>query len=274
MPPYARHIMRPISELTTDAAQGLWGVFTDIDDTLTTEGKLTAEAYLALWRLEAAGVRVVPVTGRPAGWCDLIAREWPVDAVIGENGALLFYEHDRALRELIHPSVADPAVRARLDDVRRDVLTHIEGSRVAKDQPYRRFDLAIDFREEAPDLGLEAAERIRAIFAAHGAHAKVSSIHVNGWFGDYDKLAMAKIAARELWDIDLEHERERFLFCGDSPNDAPMFAFFPHSCGVANVRHMVAHMTHLPAYVTQASGGAGFAQMVEVLLARRESLGS
>lgn len=262
--------MRPITDLTPAQAQKLRGVFTDIDDTLTTDGKLTAEAYLALWRLEAAGVQVIPVTGRPAGWCDMIAREWPVDAVIGENGALAFYERDGALQELIHPSVANAAVREQLAGVRQAVLAQVPGSRVAKDQPYRRFDLAIDFREEEPDLGFEAAEAIRRVFEAHGAHAKVSSIHVNGWFGDYDKLSMAKVIAAELWGLDLDRERQRFLFCGDSPNDAPMFAFFPLSCGVANVRRFVGRMEHEPHYVTQASGGAGFAEMVEVVLARRE----
>jgi len=258
--------MQSLSTLSRDDVHGLVGVLTDIDDTLTTDGKLTAEAYLALWRLKAAGLKVVPVTGRPAGWCDLIAREWPVDAVIGENGALCFYEADGVLRELLHPDVAAPSLRRKLDAVRDAVLAEVPGSRLAKDQPYRRFDLAIDFREEPPDLGFEAAERIRSIFEAHGAHAKVSSIHVNGWFGSYDKLAMAKLAAAQLWDIDLDAERERFVFCGDSPNDAPMFAYFPLSCGVANVQAMRAHMTHLPRYVATAPGGAGFAEISERLL--------
>lgn len=259
--------MKALEELTPEVARGLTTVLTDIDDTLTTHGKLGAEAYAALWRLRAAGLRVVPVTGRPAGWCDLIARQWPVDAVIGENGALVFYEVAGRLERLVHPAVADPSVKAKLAAVERAVLAEVPGSRVAKDQAYRVYDLAIDFREEAPDLGFAAAERIRAIFARHGATAKVSSIHVNGWFGDYDKLSMVRHAARALWHEELDAERDRYLFVGDSPNDEPMFAYFPRTVGVANVRHFAASMAHRPTYVTPSEGGAGFTELVDRLLA-------
>ncbi|MEM6730347.1 MAG: HAD-IIB family hydrolase, partial [Myxococcota bacterium] len=255
------------------------GVFMDIDDTLTLGGKLDPEAFRALAELQRAGFLVVPVTGRPAGWCDLIARQWPVSGVIGENGAFAFYEHGGTLKQLFHPLVlgstgADTLadVRARLDQVRDTILERVPGSRVAKDQPYRLFDLAIDFREEAPDLGLEAAERIRAVFEEFGAHAKVSSIHVNGWFGDYDKLSMSALYGTEVLGVDLAPERERFVFVGDSPNDAPMFEFFPHSVGVANVRRFEGRLAAEPTYVTRAEGGAGFAEVAHALLERGVAL--
>ena len=262
--------MQPIEKLPVGAARGLRGIFTDIDDTLTTEGKLSADAYLALWRAKAAGLLVVPVTGRPAGWCDLIARQWPVDGVIGENGALAFYEIDGKLQRLYHPEVADEKTRARLEAVQQDVLREVPGSRIALDQPYRCFDLAFDFAEESPQLGLAHADAVRAVFLRHGAQAKVSSIHVNGWFGAYDKLSMVKLFARQVLGTPLDRDRERYVFCGDSPNDESMFGYFPNACAVANVRPFAEKLAHLPRYVSRQSGGAGFAEIIDTILEKRD----
>ena len=278
--------MRPIAELTPSAASAVRLVLTDIDDTLTHDGKLSAEAYVALWELRAAGLWVVPVTGRPAGWCDAIARQWPVDAVIGENGAFVFYERDGGLQSHFHPNaIADARahvpqgsfpshhaierVRARLTPVRDAILQAVPGARVAKDQPYRIFDLAIDFREDPPDLGLTVADQIRAVAEQHGCVAKVSSIHVNCWFGDYNKLDMARWMAGQLFGLDVVKHPERVLFVGDSPNDAPMFAGFPLGVGVANVRRFIDRMPSHPAFVAHAAGGAGFAEIARVLLHAR-----
>jgi HAD superfamily hydrolase (TIGR01484 family) len=217
--------------------------------------------------LRDAGIAVVPVTGRPAGWCDLIARQWPVDGVVGENGALAYWERDGHLERRYHPE-ATPGAQHRLAAIRDAIVRAVPGARVAKDQPFRLFDLAIDFCEEPPDLGLDAAERIRAVFEQHGAHAKVSSIHVNGWLGSWDKLAMMRTFAQERLGVDLDRERDRFVFCGDSPNDEPAFAFFPNACGVANVRAFTTRMKHLPAWVAEGEGGAGFAEIVRKLVER------
>jgi HAD superfamily hydrolase (TIGR01484 family) len=261
--------MKPIAQMPAAVARRVRALFTDIDGTLTTDGRLTAEAYTALWRLHDAGIQVVPVTGRPAGWCDLIAREWPVAGVVGENGALAFYEVGGELRRVFHDGAASEASRARLEAVRDAILAQVPGSRVAKDQPYRMFDLAIDYCEEPPDLGLAGADSIRAVFERFGAHAKVSNIHVNGWFGDYDKLSMVKRFAREVLGADLDADREAFIFCGDSPNDEPMFAFFPNACGVANVAVFAGRMKHLPGWVSSREGAAGFAEIAAVILDRR-----
>ncbi|MEZ4273245.1 MAG: HAD-IIB family hydrolase [Myxococcota bacterium] len=261
--------MLAISGFSTVEACQTRALLTDIDDTLTTEGKLDAGAYDALWRLRQAGILVVAVTGRPAGWCDLIARQWPVDGVIGENGALAFYEEKGRMRRLYHPEAAESDARQRLAEIRAEVLEKIPGSRVATDQPYRMFDLAIDFCEEEPDLGLEAAWAIKDIFEKHGAQAKVSSIHVNGWFGSYDKLAMMHILARERWQQEPAQTQQTSMYCGDSPNDEPMFGFFPVSCAVANIAPFVSSMTQLPRYVSAKAGGEGFAEIVETLLAKR-----
>ena len=101
-----------------------------------------------------------------------------------------------------------------------------------------------------------------------GMTAKISSIHVNGWFGDYDKLSMAKMMMRERYGIDLEDsaQRERCVFAGDSPNDAPMFAYFPLSVGVANVLNFADRLPHRPHSITHNACGAGFAELARHLL--------
>ncbi len=260
--------MKPIDSLTSEQAAAIRGVFCDIDDTLTEGGKLQAEAFSALWRLSEAGLFVAPITGRPAGWCDHIVRAWPVDAVVGENGAFAMYLEQGRVREILHPNAAEDS-QARLAKVQTDILAKVAGARVASDQAYRRYDLAIDFREEEPDLGLDAADQIAAIFKEHGAHAKISSIHVNGWFGDYDKLSMTQKLAQHRLGIALDGATDNFVFVGDSPNDEPMFRYFPLAVGVANVQDFAERIETMPSFVTRKRGGLGFAEFAETLLAKR-----
>ncbi len=264
--------MQPLDSFPVAARRRIRGVFTDIDDTLTTDGKLTAAAYGALERLRAAGFLVVPITGRPAGWCDHIARMWPVDAVVGENGAF-YFRYEAAARKLVKRFLASAEERAanrrRLEAVREHILAAVPGAALASDQLYRETDLAIDFREDVPPLPRVEVDRIVALFGEVGATAKVSSIHVNGWFGRYDKLGMTRIMLRECFAIDLDAERDTFVFAGDSPNDAPMFEFFPNAVGVANIADFADRLTAQPAYVTRARCGAGFVELADALIAAR-----
>ena len=250
--------------------RGIRCVLTDIDDTLSSEGKLTAEAYSALQRLHAAGRIVVPVTGRPAGWCDHIARMWPVNAVVGENGAF-YMRYDTATRKLLRrfviPDAERRAQRARLAAIGAQILQEVPGSALASDQHYRETDLAIDWCEDVPPLPRAAVDRIVALMQAQGMTAKVSSIHVNGWFGDYDKLAMTRTLMREVFAQDIDAGRDVFVFAGDSPNDAPMFAFFPNAVGVANLRRFLDRIATPPAYMTTREAGAGFVELADFLLA-------
>ena len=247
-------------------------VFSDIDDTLTTDGHLTVEAFAALAALRNAGVRVVLVTGRPAGWCDHIARMWPVDAVIGENGAFYLW-YDSPARKLKSRHIADAALRAsntaRMADVREQILREVPGCAIASDQFCRLYDLAIDFCEDVPPLPAGDVQRIVQLMEAAGMTAKVSSIHVNGWFGTYDKLSMAQVLTRERFAFELDAERERCAFVGDSPNDVPMFAYLPHAVGVANIARFGLSAGQAPAYVTPSAGGAGFAELAGHLIAAR-----
>lgn len=264
--------MRPIAAMPAHVAGGVRYLLTDIDDTITETGKLPPQAYSALWRLHGAGISVIPVTGRPAGWCDLIARQWPVAAVIGENGAFAFFMDEGRQQHLYHPHAPEPSAnRERLAQIAREVYTRVPGTRAAKDQFSRLFDMAVDFREEPPELDLDAAREIQSIFESHGAHAKISSIHVNAWFGDYDKVSMASHLLAHRYGVVIERatDNRSVLFCGDSPNDEPMFERFEHSVAVSNIEPFEPMLRHLPAYKTDGASAAGFVELVDILLAGR-----
>lgn len=261
--------MRPIDTMTKQEAKDVRFILMDIDDTLTTEGKLPAESYAALWMLKEAGLAVVPITGRPAGWCDLIARQWPVDGVVGENGAFVYWEGEgKRLQALTHPAAARNDAPPLKKALARS-LAEVPGCRLSRDQFSRLHDIAIDFAEEEPVLPLEAALKIKGICEEEGLKAKVSSIHVNAWLGDYDKLGMAKRFLAERFGYDDDRDRKAVLFAGDSPNDEPMFAHFPMACGVANVNRYREILRHPPCFVAREEGGAGFAEIARILLERR-----
>jgi HAD superfamily hydrolase (TIGR01484 family) len=271
--------MKLISEMSSEQARRIEYVLMDIDDTLTKEGKLLAASYSALWKLREAGLKVIPVTGRPAGWCDLIAREWPVHGVVGENGALAFWEEDRetatakekrlpVLKAEYHSAAIknDHPVLAR---IKERAISEFPQLRMAKDQFARLFDIALDFAEEDPVLPLSTAERVRAIAEEEGAMAKVSSIHVNIWMGKYDKLSMAENFLVQRFGWRPSQDDNKVVFVGDSPNDEPMFARFPLACAVANIRRYLSLIRNLPAFVAAKECGEGFAEIAETLLAKR-----
>ncbi len=264
--------MQPLAAMPEAIAAAAVCLLADIDDTITTEGRLTAAAYGAIERLSQAGIPVGLITGRPAGWCDMIARLWPVAGVVGENGAF-YFAHDAAARKMIRVFAVDEGARAearaRLGAIRARVLAEVPGAAVSADQLYRETDLAVDFCEDVPALPQSEVARIKAIFEAEGATAKVSSIHVNGWFGDWDKLSMSRRFAADRLGLDIDGVRGAVIYCGDSPNDAPMFGFFPNACGVANVRDFAGQLEAEPAWIAEGRGGAGFVEIADRLLEAR-----
>ena len=264
--------MKPLAQCPDDVLAGLTHIFTDIDDTLTTDGLLPAVAYSAIEQLHQSGVHVVPVTGRPGGWCDMVARFWPVLGVIGENGAF-YFRYDRDARKMIRtyaqPEKERTANHAKLNKVRDEILAAVPGAALSADQAYRISDLAIDFCEDVDPLSKDEIDQIVALFEAAGAVAKVSSIHVNGWFGAFDKRTMTQQFVDDLDLGPFEQAKSQFLFVGDSPNDAPMFAAFDHSVGVANIRAFETTIETLPTYVTTHKGGEGFAELANRILGAR-----
>jgi len=265
--------MQPLHAWPAAARAGLVGVLTDIDDTLTTEGVVGPEVVQALQSLADAGLHVIPITGRPVGWSEPFARAWPVDAIVAENGAVaLTHRSPRApLRKLYVQDAATRAANyARMQEVARRIVQEVPGATISQDSGGRETDIAIDHSEFA-HLPQEAIARVVALMRSQGMNATVSSIHVNGWYGDHNKLSGARWIVRELLGRDLDAERGRWVYVGDSTNDVLMFEHFEHSVGVANVRRFLDQLAFKPRYVTQGERGRGFAEVARAILEARRS---
>lgn len=258
--------MKPISEFTTK----IQFLLTDIDDTITTNGELSAESYAALAKLKQNDIKVIPVTGRPAGWCDMMARFWPVDAVIGENGGLYYRYHEK---KMLRWNFSDEKTlvenQRKLKLISAEIKQKIPHAAISADQFCRIYDLAIDFCEDIPRLSDAEIKGIVEIFEAHGATAKVSSIHVNGWFGAFNKVTTARLLLKKEFGLSEEQILEQCAYIGDSPNDEPLFESFRHTFGVANVRNFSSDMKHLPAFIAPSESGHGFCQIVDQIIANK-----
>jgi HAD superfamily hydrolase (TIGR01484 family) len=254
--------------------RGLEWFCTDLDDTLTTGGQVPSASYEALWNLHRAGIKPVVVTGRPAGWCDHIARMWPVAGVVGENGAFSFsYDRirKRMKRRYSRPPEEMAAAREELSRIGSRILREVPGAGIAADQPYRISDFAIDFREDVPELSGEDIGRIRRILDEEGVRYKVSSIHVNYWRGDFDKLSRLKAFLEEETGRPFSALQGSVVFIGDSPNDEPLFARLPVTIAVANIREYLGGMVHLPGYITDAACAEGFREAADAVLSGRNA---
>ncbi len=255
------------------------GVFTDIDDTLTTDGAITPDALQALTDLKAAGLHLIAITGRPVEWSQPFALAWPVDAIVAENGAVALFSDKNGLKpaqgglkELSKRYQQDAATRhanqARMQQVARRVTQEVGGAVLSRDSPGRETDIAIDHGEFV-HLPPERIAQAVQIMRSEGMNATVSSIHINGWFGAHNKLQGARWIVRELLDRELDGEIDCWVYVGDSPNDQLMFEAFPQSVGVANIRRFEAELSHKPRYITEGERGAGFAEFVAALLDAR-----
>lgn len=277
---FAMQVPKVMKTLTTWPAadrQHITGVFTDIDDTLTTGGAITPDALQALADLKAAGLHVIPITGRPVGWSAPFALRWPVNAIVAENGAVALEKSLPPLRngrgQLSKLYQQDAPTRAtnhaRMQQVSQRVLREVHGSVLARDSAGRETDIAIDHGEFSHLPPERIAQAVR-IMQSEGMNATVSSIHINGWFGGHNKLEGARWIARELLGRDLDAEMDHWVYVGDSTNDQLMFEAFPHSVGVANIRRFEAQLSHKPRYITEGERGAGFAEVAAALLDARK----
>ena len=272
--------MKQLSQWLDADRRRITGVFTDIDDTLTTDGAITPDALAALHDLKAAGIKVIAITGRPVGWSEPFAISWPVDAIVAENGAVLLqntYKNDLRPNEYMRKQLSKSyqqsndvraANYARMQQVGQRVLRDVSGTLLAQDSAGRETDMAID-HSEFTHLPSEKIAQVVAIMQAEGMTATVSSIHINGWFGEHNKLSGARWAVQELFGRDLDVEMDTWAYVGDSTNDHLMFEAFTNSIGVANVRRFASQLTHLPRYITAGECGAGFAEVARAVLSCR-----
>jgi HAD superfamily hydrolase (TIGR01484 family) len=262
--------MKSIEALPAGTCKRIEFIFSDLDDTLTLDGKITAGAYHALWNLRRAGIGVVIVTGRPAGWADAILRLMPVDHVIAENGALTL-SYDKNLRRMVRDHALGKKQRdlnrRTLDAAARKILAAVPEVSLAADQAFRESDIAFDICEDADRLDPAAMARLENLIRLEGLRYKVSSIHVNAWIGGYDKESACTRLIEKLGAA--RRRRPLVLFIGDSPNDEPLFASFRLSVGVANIARFAERMSHLPGYVTEKRGAEGFVQTADHILKRR-----
>ena len=275
--------MLPLAFWPPEERRQITGVLTDIDDTLTTQGAITPDALQALAELQAAGLHVIPITGRPVGWSEPFALSWPVDAIVAENGAVaLVKQHGKSphpcplpegegVKKLYQQDAGTRSANfARMQQVAQRVLREVPGTMLAEDSPGRETDMAID-HSEFTHLPSDKIAQVVQIMQSEGMCATVSSIHINGWFGAHNKLEGARWIARELLGRELAPEIARWVYVGDSTNDELMFQHFPQSVGVANIRRFEAELTHSPRYITQGERGAGFVEVARALLTARLS---
>jgi HAD superfamily hydrolase (TIGR01484 family) len=275
--------MFPLSQWPVEACRNIIGVFTDIDDTLTTHGAISADALQALVDLKAAGLHIIPITGRPVGWGESFAKTWPVDALVAENGgvAWLAEKDSKNSKEIgTQPAYLLPRVLSkvyqntalirsenseRMAQIAALVTSQIADVDVSKDSAGRETDLAFDYNEFA-NLSPETVQQVVELLQSQGMETTVSSIHIHGCFGQFDKWTGAQWIVRELFKRELADELDKWVFVGDSGNDQAMFKHFVHSVGVANIRHFEAQLTHLPRYITASERGAGFAEAAMAIL--------
>ncbi len=260
--------MRALAELD---ARGVVGLFTDIDDTLTTDGRMPAAAYNALHRLANAGLRIVPVTGRSAGWAHMALHLWPVQAVVAESGGVCLYR-DRAQRLcwLYHAAPQEiHGERARLATLANRIMREIPGLALASDNAFRLVDFALDYCEQVERVPDTLVARAVQMFRDEGFQARASTVHVNAWSGEFDKAPMALRYLREGGNPPEVSDPSRWVFVGDAPNDVSMFEAFTLSVGVANIVRFSARLSTPPAYLTQAAYAEGFVELAEYLLAAR-----
>ena len=252
--------MRPLAQSVSADFADVDFVLTDMDDTLTFGGRLAAHTYAALERLQTAGIKVIPVTAAPAGWCDQMVRMWPIDAVIGENGGVFMLRRNGIERSFWTGDVRDGRIAA----IRDEMLAHFPNVRVASDQDFRLTSLAFD-RPSAPEATAALCNALRA----KGAQATVNSLWVLCWFGDYDKLKSARRFMAEAYDINIDAQRECIVYAGDSTNDAPMFAHFPRSVGVSTVTEYLHEIARPPTWIAGGPGGEGFVEIADAVLRAR-----
>lgn len=269
----AKNAPKPLWEFPSDKLRSIEAVFFDIDDTFSGGGgqhRILPEAYSALWRLYRTGIKVVPVTGRPAGWCDMIARMWPVTAVVGENGAFYAYidaksKPPKLVKKYLESNATRKANAVKLKKLHAAVLKKFPAAKTPSDQHFREFDLAIDYCEDVPRWKDSRVQELIEFCRDKGAIAKLSSIHVNTWYGRYDKWS----CVRRMLSTFFQLESEKVVYIGDSPNDEPFFERLPLTVGVANVREFLGRMERGPSYITDSPGGLGFSEFAERLLQSR-----
>ncbi|MBK5201381.1 MAG: HAD family phosphatase [Spirochaetaceae bacterium] len=248
-------------------------VFSDVDDTITLNGKLITSSLEALWKLNEAGIKTICVTGGSAGWADIYLRQWPIEAVVTESGALGFYRENGQYKKWINPRIDVANYQERKDDLIKKVFKEVPEARLSSDQFSRIYDIAFDHGSELPILSENIVKKIVDICKGEGFSTAVSSIHINAWFGDYDKKEGTLAFIKEIYGLEIKKIKNISIYCGDAPNDQVMFETFPLSFAPANIYKKENELVFKPKFVSISEGGLGFAEIVDVILNKNKKVG-
>jgi HAD superfamily hydrolase (TIGR01484 family) len=259
--------MKPASQFPAAAARRLAGVLFDLDDTLLDRGRLSVAALTSLYRLSEAGLILVGVTGRPAGWGQVLARQWPVSGMVTENGIIALVQRDHRVQVLDRASSEQRAARRQqLSALVAELRVRFPELEPSDDVAGRIADFSFDIAESR-QVDASVVQAVTDHARERGARVVRSSIQLHLCFDGDDKASGALRFLHLVHGVDATLARYRFAFIGDSENDAPCFGAFEHTFGVANLQ---GRPSVLPAYRASQAMGAGFAEIAEVLLSGRK----
>ncbi len=263
--------MNPLKNCPAAELRGIRGLLTDIDDTLTTNGRLTAEVLSALESLGQAGLRLIAVTGRPTYWAQPLLRLCDFDAVIAENGASAFWLDDKGMQQAWFYADASTRIlhRHALESLALRLRDRFPAIPVADDAPQRVGDLTFDIGEQVEPLAQHLVDEAAAFVRKEGFFATSSSIHLHASVAEFSKQATTQRILADVFGVADADARRDYVFIGDSGNDATMFAHYPLSIGVANVARHVSRLSRPPAYIAEQAYGAGFVEAAQAILKAR-----
>jgi HAD superfamily hydrolase (TIGR01484 family) len=263
--------MQPFSSFPASVLARIRVLATDVDDTVTKDGKIPSSTVECLEALGRAGLTVALVTGRPAGWAQALAAYLPaVRVAVAENG-LVAFDGEGGRMELGPRRGPDFLTRLADNSARvRDAF----GLEVTPDDAFRLFERAFVRPASFDAAALVASDRL----VEPGFEVMASSIHIHvrpsGWGKAEGLLAVLRSIEPEASAA----PDDFVLFTGDSSNDRSLFARLRRtSVGVANV---TAYLDELgddrPAYVTASTaalGGPGVASRHPVSVLSRPERG-
>lgn len=254
--------MQPLSSLSQEKIQNIKAILFDLDDTFLTHGQITHEAYHALCALAEAGYALFVVTGRPAGWAEVLAYQWPIHGVVAENGGVVLWKENARIHRVIASKLSAYEIRQQLNQWVICLQHEFPNLPLVDDSYLRLTDCTFDIGENwtAPQSMIACAQQK---IAQLGAHSFTSSIHLHlSCLGD-TKIsgALRLLSLREGFDA--AEARVRSVFIGDSLNDASCFSFFNTTVGVANVQPYLKGLSVSPKYITQHRYGAGFHEFAQ-----------
>ncbi len=258
--------MKPAAQFPAADARRLAGVLFDLDDTVLDRGRLSQSALAALYGLAESGLLLVGVTGRPAGWGQVLVRQWPVAGMVTENGIIALVQRQHRVHLLDRLSHGEREQRrAQLLALVAELRERFVELEPSDDIAGRFSDYSFDIAESRQ---VDAAVvRAASDFARErGARVVRSSIHLHISYDADDKASGVLRFLHGEHGIDPSAARHGFAFVGDSENDAPCFGAFEHTFGVANLR---GRPSLLPRYIASEPMGKGFAEIAAVLLAAR-----